>query len=325
MLYLSHRDVAALIDRAEALQIAEEAVRQAADGAVRWAEPRLMTLGAAAPAFPARFRLKACALDGVGVVGTRVSSVSPKPPASEDEPTRLMLLNDAATGALVGIVDERWSFAVRTGASVALALKYLADPATSTVGIVGAGQVGRGVAYALPAALPVRRYVVFDQRREAAERLAEWARAELGLDADVAESVEAVFDAASTVVIGTTTKAPLVRSAWIGTGYTVCSLGSETEVDLDAYLTVDKLAIDDWEAVGYRHDFRDLEREHGFDRSQQIHADFVALVTGQRPGRERPDERILFRSEGLAAMDTALSYHLCQKAASKGMGQRLGG
>ena len=323
MLFLSHQDVAALLDPAEVLRIAEEAVRQAADGAVRWSEPRLMTLPAAAPAFPARFRFKSCALDGVGVVGTRVTAVSPRAPASEGEPTRLMLLNDATTGALVGIVDERWSFAVRTGASVGLALRYLAGPDSSTVGIVGAGQVGRGTVYALPAALPVRRIVVFDQAPEASERLAEWARDDLGLEASVADSVEAVFDATKTVVVGTTTKAPLVRTAWIRPSYTVCSLGSETEVDLDAYLSVDKLVIDDWEAAGQKRDFRDLEREHGFDRSR-IHADFVGLVTGRRPGRERPDERILFRSEGLAIMDTALSYALCQKAAASGRGQRLG-
>ncbi len=324
MLLLSHHDVAALLDPAEVLRIAEDAVRQAAEGAVRWPEPRLMTLGSA-PAFPARFRFKSCALDSAGVVGTRVSAVSPRLPASEDEPTRVMLLNDAATGALVGIVDERWSFAVRTGASVGLALKYLAGPDTSTIGIVGAGQVGRGVVYALPAAVPVKRYLVFDQRREAAERLAEWVRRTLGLEARVADSVEAVFDAASTVVIGTTTKEPMVRTAWIRPGYTVGRLGSETEVDLDAYLTVDKLVIDDWEAVGYRRDFRDLIRERGFDRSQQIHADFVGLVSGERPGRERPEERILFRSEGLAIMDTAVSWHLCQKAAATGVGRRLVG
>lgn len=281
-----------------------------------------MTLAAGGPDAPARFRLKTCALDTSGVVGTRLSAISPIAPADPAVPTRLVLLNDATTGAFTGLVDERWSFAVRTGASAVLALKLLAPPESTTVGIVGAGQVGRGAAYVLPAALPVQRLVVFDRLPAASEQLARWVQDQGGPDVSVVESAEAVFAAADAVVLATTAREPFVRTAWLRAGCTVCSLGGELEVDLDAYTAVDKVVVDDWDAVRLKPDIRQLEAQGRFDRSR-VYADYVELVAGRRPGRERSGERILVRSEGLATMDTALAHHLCQKAAARGLGLRL--
>lgn len=283
-----------------------------------------MTLDAAAPEYPARFRIKSCALDASGVIGTRVTGLSPRAPTSDDVPTRLVLLNDAVTGALIGIVDERWSFAVRTGASAVLALAYLAPPDTHTVGIIGAGQVGLGSAYVLPAALPVKRLVVTDRLPEASARFARTVQAEQGLEVTVVDSAEEVLAAADAVVIATTSPEPLVRTAWLRPGCTICSLGGEPEIDLAAYTTVDKLVVDDWDAVRTKRDIRELVQQGLLDRSK-VHADFQELVSGRRPGREAASERILVRSEGLAIMDTAISFYLCQKAEKLGVGQRLAG
>lgn len=278
---------------------------------------------------PTRLRVKSCALDGeaASVIGTRLTALSPRSPEAGDVPTRMVLLNDALTGALIGIVDERWSFAVRTGGSAVLALKYLAPKNTHTVGIIGAGQVGRGAAYTVPAALPlVRRILVTDPMPGAGEQLANLVREQHGghtdLEVTVLASPEAVLAAADAVVIATTAPDAFVRSAWLRPGCTVCSLGGEPEVDLDAYALVDKLVVDDWDGVRNKRDMRTLIAEGTLDRSK-VHADYLELVSGQKPGRERPDERILVRLEGLAIMDTAVSYHLCQKAAAQGVGQRL--
>jgi ornithine cyclodeaminase/alanine dehydrogenase-like protein (mu-crystallin family) len=105
-------------------------------------------------------------------------------------------------------------------------------------------------------------------------------------------------------------------------GHTIASLGGDLELALDTYTAVDKVVVDDWEAVRTKPDVRQLVEQGAFDPSR-VHADFVQLVTGQRPGRERPDERILVRSEGLAIMDTAIAYHLYRAALARGIGRSV--
>jgi len=61
----------------------------------------------------------------------------------------------------------------------------------------------------------------------------------------------------------------------------------------------------------------------GIFEESRVHADLSAIVTGRVPGRERPDERILIRSEGLVTMDVALAHHLYRLARERGLGQRL--
>jgi len=57
--------------------------------------------------------------------------------------TGLLILNDPETGIPLAIMDATWITAQRTGAATALAAKYLARPASATVGIVAASDLPR--------------------------------------------------------------------------------------------------------------------------------------------------------------------------------------
>jgi ornithine cyclodeaminase len=59
-----------------------------------------------------------------------------------------------------------------------------------------------------------------------------------------------------------------------------------------------------------------------FDRSR-LYAELPEIITGARPGRTSPTERILVRTEGLVTQDIAVSYWLYQEACRLGLGTRL--
>jgi ornithine cyclodeaminase/alanine dehydrogenase-like protein (mu-crystallin family) len=54
-----------------------------------------------------------------------------------------------------------------------------------------------------------------------------------------------------------------------------------------------------------------------------IHADLGELVTGQKPGRETPQERTMACNLGLAMDDMAVAPALYKRAVEKGLGTWL--
>jgi ornithine cyclodeaminase/alanine dehydrogenase-like protein (mu-crystallin family) len=78
------------------------------------------------------------------------------------------------------------------------------------------------------------------------------------------------------------------------------------------------------------------DREHVFDSgdgraalaSGSIRPDDTAelweLVSGRRPGRQRPEQITLFKSVGTGLQDLAVAGALYQRARERGLGQELG-
>jgi ornithine cyclodeaminase len=54
-----------------------------------------------------------------------------------------------------------------------------------------------------------------------------------------------------------------------------------------------------------------------------LHAELGQIVTGQRPGRERADERILLWHRGLAILDIAVGLAILRRAEQEGAGTML--
>jgi ornithine cyclodeaminase len=54
-----------------------------------------------------------------------------------------------------------------------------------------------------------------------------------------------------------------------------------------------------------------------------IHAELAEIVAGMRPGREQPDEAILFWHRGLSLSDIALGAAMLEKARKLGVGHTL--
>ncbi|MCC7107303.1 MAG: ornithine cyclodeaminase family protein [Chloroflexi bacterium] len=320
LLYLSKPVVDQVLNAADVVRIAEETLRAHAEGEITWSEPRILTLDS--DRFPARYRGKLAAVNRLGVAGFRCMGTVPGADYSSGDPERFVLLSDLWTGRCLAIVDERWGYALRTGAGVAVAMKYLAPPGTDTVGLLGAGHMARGTLHTLNAVLPLRRAYVTSRSPASRERFAAELSEDLGLEVVPLASVEAVMAAADVVAAVTTATTPIVRSGWLRSGGTLYAMSPGQEVETAAYFDVDKLVVDDWEQVLCKPHIQAMVERGQLDRSH-VHADLAQIVSGARAARERPDERILILSEGMVTMDVALSHHLYQKALALGLGQQL--
>jgi alanine dehydrogenase len=117
---------------------------------------------------------------------------------------------------------------------------------------------------------------------------------------------------------------PLLRTEWISPGALVIPYGTVSAVDLDLTGIADKIVVDDWGQAGIGP--LGALRAHvdtGRLSEANLYAELGQIVCGDRPGRERPEETILFWHRGLSTTDIALGEALLVKARAGGVGTRL--
>ena len=117
---------------------------------------------------------------------------------------------------------------------------------------------------------------------------------------------------------------PLFLTRWVKPGALVVPYGTMSAVELDLTDIMDKLVVDDWgQCKGGKLGALRAHVEAGKLSAATLHAELCQIVVGARPGRERDDETILFWHRGLSLSDIALGHAMLEKAAAKGLGQRL--
>jgi ornithine cyclodeaminase/alanine dehydrogenase-like protein (mu-crystallin family) len=60
-----------------------------------------------------------------------------------------------------------------------------------------------------------------------------------------------------------------------------------------------------------------------FKETPEPYADLGEMITGQKPGRQNPDERTMTINLGLALEDVATAIRIYRRARSKGLGVEL--
>ena len=176
----------------------------------------------------------------------------------------------------------------RTAAASAVAAQRLARADASTLGIFGCGRQAASHVVALREALPSLERVLVQGRDP--ERVAAFCT-EHGCD--VAEPEE--VGACDIVVTATTSTEPVLHGAWLRPGATVLAIGANDlgarELDDEVLQRAALVCTDSVEQA--RQEAGDLT---GVDDLRELHD-----VTG----RERDDDIVVFKSNGLAAWDLA--------------------
>jgi alanine dehydrogenase len=242
----------------------------------------------------------------------------------------LLLLMDPATGIPRAVIDATAITEMRTGAVTAIGAEHLARREARVLGHVGA----RGTAYwnvrllcrVLPSLQEVRVHSLRPESREAfARRLTEdlpspapevravdsWAQCLRGADVMVEAS-------------RLTEPQPLLSTSWVAPGTLVIPYGTVSAVELELTDVMDKVVVDDWgqAGIGPLGSLR-AHVDTGRLTADTLHAELGQIVCGERRGRERDDERILFWHRGLSTTDVALGQAMLAKARSRGIGTTL--
>jgi ornithine cyclodeaminase/alanine dehydrogenase-like protein (mu-crystallin family) len=322
ILYLDAGTTRRLLDVPTALKVIEDVFRLQAEGAVISTDASLLALPF--PAHNTRYRIKASGLANVPVAGIRVTGYHLDKDgmgSSAPDNTRFVVLSDPTTARPLAIIDEHWNYEIRTSASAVVAARHLARNGPVIVGIVGSGALAGTAVEALDEAFSVAEFRVTSRRKESRERFVAQMGPRVKAPLALHDTVEAVVRGATIVFTCTSANAVLVQADWLDPGVLVATLG-QGELDPECYRRADKLVVDSWDVSKSTTDMRKL-LEIGAVKPGDVYAEIQEIVVGRKPGRQRDDERIIVRAEGLVSQDVALADWVYRQALERGIGIRL--
>ncbi len=320
--YVGNADVKRILTPADAVRVAEETLRDHANGDIDWAAPRQLDLWPELEI--TRYKVKGCLLRRPGVAGFRVTGLNRTPEghaASALRPTKQVLLSDVTSGEFFAIVDERWAYGLRTGAGAAVGLAHLRAPGADEVAILGTGHMAYGAVQTLAEAIGLRRIRVWSPTEANREAFADRLGHELDIEVVAAPTAQACVADAPMVVTATEAPEPFLETAWFAPGTTIYVLGRRQELATAAYHDFTLMA-DDTEQIRVCAEIKAWIAE-GTYTDDLVSAQLADVVGGSHPGRTSDDERIMVRSQGLVTMDVAQALWIYEEAERRDLGISL--
>lgn len=242
----------------------------------------------------------------------------------------LVVLCEIETADVLAIVDGAYLTAVRTGATSALATRYLARADATTVGVIGSGLEAETNLLATCTVRDIEQVKVYSPRPQRRQAFATRMTDRLGVEVVATDEPRAAVDGVDIVVVATNTGpsgAVAFEGEWLEDGQHVSSIGSTTpalrEIDAATFERADTVVYDlapeimeeesgDVRAYAGRHPER-----HGATRVlQDLLLDAGSLV---RP----PSDVTLYKSVGAALQDIACALAVYEHAHQLGIGEEV--
>jgi ornithine cyclodeaminase/alanine dehydrogenase-like protein (mu-crystallin family) len=307
-LFLSESDVRELLSAAEAVEAIEGSFLRMAAGSIEIAPRRRLRLEEGRLADMAASDLE------LGLAGAKVYA------GFADGTTFVVVLFATDRPELVAVLEADQLGRLRTGAASAVAAKYLAREGATSLGVIGCGHQALTQVECIRGAVPtIDRVVAYCRTERNLKKFCKLVGAEAGeSNRDAAEQ--------DIVVTITTSRDPVLRGDWLQPGALVCAAGANngTSRELDnQVLERATFVCCDWKEQA-RLESADLIEpiEQGVLDWLEVH-ELHEVVSGELPGRQSPDDIVVFKSNGLAAWDIAAAAATVERAREQKAGTEL--
>ncbi|HSC27110.1 MAG TPA: ornithine cyclodeaminase family protein [Vicinamibacterales bacterium] len=322
MILLKESDVRTVLSMPDLIAAMESALSAYSSGEVR--QPLRTVLEVGTSAF---FGVMPAFIPGSGALAAKLVTVFPTN-ADAGLPTHLatIVLLDASTGELLGVMDGRYITEARTAAVSAVSTKLLAPAGAGVLGIIGSGVQARSHLDALSHVRRLREVRVWSPT--AAHREA-FAREMQPVSAAPIRPVDSAREAAAgadLLVLATSSREPVVESGWVADGAHVCAVGAcrPDQREMDTGLVCRARVFVD-SRIGALAEAGDIVipiREGAFDPGG-IAGELGELIAGRAIGRTSPSDVTVFKSLGMAVEDTAAAHLAYARATERGLGRGI--
>lgn len=252
----------------------------------------------------------------------------------------MMTLNDADTGAPLAYQSANLLSAWRTGAIPAVGAKYLANPDSKVLGVVGAGSIGVSSAEAIiDVCENLETIKLFDVYPSTSKLLKERLNQLFPkLVVEIVDSIEKAIRESDIINLATSGEAnPKIKEEWVKPGalFTVSSSG---DFDPEFVINRMKIVVDNWKMYEATLDEDNypyynptmgvigrqlLDWIHEEKMTSNIVTNIGDIITNKAKGRESKDDIILYGLGGQPVYDVAWGYKIYQNALEKGIGKKL--
>jgi alanine dehydrogenase len=234
----------------------------------------------------------------------------------------LIILNDAKTGLPLCIMDGTYITNLRTGASGAVAAKYLARENSSIIGLVGCGVQARMQLQALNELFKIKLVYVWGNKIIYAKKFLKDMKF-LGLDMHITENISDCLKEADIIVTTTPVRKPIINSEWVKEGTHINAIGADApgKEELDPLLLKRSKIIVDDKLQAFHSGEVNVALSRRMISKKDIYATLGDIIVGRKKGRVGKREITIFDSTGLAIQDIAVANLVYKKACESKKGK----
>jgi ornithine cyclodeaminase/alanine dehydrogenase-like protein (mu-crystallin family) len=237
----------------------------------------------------------------------------------------VIILSEIEKGFPIAIMDGTLCSNMRVAAMGGIAAKHFAREDSSSIAFIGAGEQAKMHLIAMKTVIPsieeCRVSAKYDYEEE--QFVDEMSFLFPDIRFSAARTLARVaMENADILVTATSAQAPLLKAAWMKLGAFYSHIGG-WEDEYDVAKLCDKIVCDDWETVKHRTQTLSRMYNDGELTDDDIHANLVEVVAGEKSGREAEEERVYFNAVGLAYVDVAIAHAMYRRAQEAGAGQQL--
>ncbi len=260
------------------------------------------------------FRAMPAALSGCA--GIKWVNAHPgNPPRNLPTVMAVIIYNDPETGYPLAVMDGTRITAYRTGATAAIASKYMARRDSHTLGIIGAGRQAHTQILAHAGLFDIKAINAFDVSPAALDRLSR------SLPEYPVRKCSIEEAAASDIVCTLTpSRAPIVRREWIVAGTHINAVGADAEgkEELEPKILKDAIVVVDDIRQASAGGEINVPVAKGIYSVSEIYATLADVVAGKKAGRLDNKAITVFDSTGVAIEDIAVAKLIYERAQQAG-------
>lgn len=241
----------------------------------------------------------------------------------------VILLTETKNGRHLAMMEASDLTVMRTGAAAGIATDYLAKKEAAQMAILGCGAQARGQLQAVMAVRQIRQVFLWNRTKEKAlsfKKEIEQLFSESTIEVVVCASANEAVSRAEVVSLCTRSSEPLFDAAALKPGVHINAIGSYRpdlkEFGTDTMEQLDQLWVDTLE--GTKEEAGELIQAAATGKWswERVNGEIAELVAGKKEGRRNRSEITLYKSVGVAYMDTIAAAGVFEKVmeAERGMG-----
>jgi len=320
LLVIDGGTVEALVSPAEAVELAEAALRKTSSGIADQDVRRTLDMPGMAGSC---LSLMCASLSDRDCFGAKVLSVFPQNfehglPSHQGG----VLLFEKGNGRPVALINGHAITGLRTPAATAVATKTLSRPEACELAVIGYGEQAERHVEAIALVRPISRVRVWGRNPLKASAFAE-TQSRKGFSSRSFPTAREAVDGADIVCTVTSAKDPVLEGKWLAPGTHVNAVGASIAAlrELDADCVIRSRIFVDYMpmAMTSASDLIEPLSAGLIDRSQ-IAGEIGAVLNGAAAGRRDAAEITLYRSLGVPAQDIELANFVYRKARDLGLG-----
>jgi len=322
VLILNGNEVQGLLSMEEVIEYVEKAFKEKGENRVQM-PPKIYLYF---ERYKGDLRAMPAYLNSLDIAGIKIVNSHPNN-KGKGLPTVMAVIElvDPKSGSPLAIMDGTLITSFRTGASSAVATKYLANEEAHILGIVGAGAQALPQISAISKVRKIEEIRIFDIDRRASDGLALQLK-ESGIDSVIIDEDPRIL-AENSDIISTLTpsREPILFDGWVKEGTHVNAIGADApgKQELDPnILKKSKIIVDDLEQTVHSGEIN-VPISQGILLKEEIYGELGEIVAGKKLGRTSKSEITVFDSTGLAILDVITAYYIYRKAVEKGIGKTL--